>query len=89
MHMQVTYSVDAQADLSRLPKNIRRRIIDKVGWYVEQDNPLEFAEPLKNAFRSLYRFRIGNYRAIFSLQGRHVVIVVVAVKHRSEAYRSM
>lgn len=85
--MHIEYSTDAQDDLARLPKHIRRRIIDKVTWFGAQEDPLDFAEPLRHPFHSLYRFRIGNYRAMFSLQGTKAVIIVVAIEHRKDVYR--
>lgn len=85
--MEIAYSVNAQAHLKKLPKNIGERIHKKVRWFGAQKDPLDFAEPLQHPFHSLYRFRIGDYRVIFSVQGKHLVILVLAVQHRKEAYR--
>jgi mRNA interferase RelE/StbE len=34
-----------------------------------------------------YRLRVGDYRAIYVLRGRELLVLVVKVAHRREAYR--
>lgn len=34
----------------------------------------------------LYRLRVGDYRVIYSIEGRRLVIVVVKVGHRRDVY---
>lgn len=81
------FSPDAQKDLLKLQKFIALRVEKKIRWYADQKNPLEFAEPLKG-WGKMYRFRIGAYRAIFTIEeGKVVILLVHAVKHRKEAYR--
>lgn len=48
-------------------------------------NPLKHAESLKQSELGSYRFRIGDYRVVFDLEGDE--IVVLRVGHRREIYR--
>ncbi|CAI4029947.1 hypothetical protein DNFV4_00367 [Nitrospira tepida] len=50
-----------------------------------EENPLAHAESLKDSDLGSYRFRIGDYRIIFDLQGKK--IVVLRVGHRGEIYK--
>lgn len=86
--MIVTYTPKAEAHLKDLSKNVSVRILEKIRWFCEQKDPLEFAEPLSGTEEKLYRFRIGNYRAIFMIkEGVPTIVMVLAVQHRSKAYR--
>ena len=85
--MEVVYTSAAEEDLALLQPSIAERIVRKMQWYLAQDDPLHFALPLQGR-AGFYRFRIGGYRVIFTLQKHIVVILVIhAIKHRSEAYR--
>ena len=41
---------------------------------------------LKGDYAGYYRYRIGDYRIIYSMDGELVQVLVVAIAHRSEAY---
>lgn len=85
--MRVEYTSDAGKDVAALDKKTARRIVNKIDWFASQSNPLEFAEPLHDP-RKLYRFRIGAYRAIFTIKkDRVTILLVLAVKDRKEIYR--
>ena len=85
--MRVEYTPDATNDIEALDTKTAKRIVEKIDWFASRSDPLEFAEPLQDR-RKLYRFRIGSYRAIFTLlRGKVVVLLVLAVKNRKDAYR--
>jgi mRNA interferase RelE/StbE len=46
---------------------------------------LTYAEPLKQSDLGSYRFRIGDYRVVFDLDGEK--IVVLRVGHRRDIYK--
>ena len=50
-----------------------------------EHDPLKYAEPLKQSELRSYRFRIGDYRVVFDLEGDQIVILRVG--HRREIYR--
>ena len=35
----------------------------------------------------LYRIRVGDYRLVYQIQGDQLVILIVRIRHRREAYR--
>ena len=41
---------------------------------------------LKGNYAGYYRYRIGNYRVIYSIDNEQVQVFVVAIAHRSEVY---
>ena len=85
---EVIYAKTAIRDLSSLPKQAARRIVDKIRFYRRQPDPLSFAKKLTNLGLGQYRFRIGDYRAIFDVDknGEIKVLMILRIKHRKDVY---
>jgi len=83
----MTYHVTPSAvkDLRGLEIGIQKRIFEKLNFYMNMDNPLTFAKPLRDRKFGEYRFRVGEYRIIFDVRGGE--IIVLAIGHRREIYR--
>jgi mRNA interferase RelE/StbE len=69
----------------KLPKKIQLRITNKLDYFCLQENPLEYAEVLTNSTLGQYRFRIGDYRVIFDMKNK--TLIIHDVGHRREIYR--
>ena len=83
---QVRYTEAARCALVSLPVPIAERILNKMAWYVRQEEPLHFAKHLKGKpSGATHRFRIGVYRVLVIPDGHS--LVVLGISHRSEAYR--
>ena len=41
---------------------------------------------LKGEFQGYYRYRIGNYRLFYLIDNDKVIVAIVDLKHRQEAY---
>ncbi|MBI5753749.1 type II toxin-antitoxin system RelE/ParE family toxin [Candidatus Peregrinibacteria bacterium] len=89
MH-QVIYAESAKVDLKKMDLQIAQRIIGKILFFSQQKNPLAFAKALKNLGIGRYRFRIGDYRAIFKLDsnGHLQILMILRIKHRKDVYLS-
>lgn len=89
MEYQVIYAPKALEDLFELENNIAKRIKEKITFFRRQENPLHYAKKLKNTIFGTYRFRIGDYRAIFDVdhQGMISVLHILLIKHRKEIYQ--
>lgn len=85
---RVDYSQDAIRDLKKLDLHIAQRIIKKILFFSQQKNPMTFARPLKNLGTGRYRFRIGDYRAIFQIDsnGELQILMILRIKHRKDIY---
>ncbi len=83
------YSNKALDDLEDLNQKDSRRIIKKLDNIFKSSNPITQAKPLKGKFIGLYRFRIGDYRAIFSKdnKGNITIITVITIAHRKNIYK--
>ena len=83
--MDYEFSSRARKDIKKLSPEIAKRIIKKLDYFVSAPNPLEFAESLINIEIGQYRFRVGDYRITFDVEGEKIVILKVG--HRREIYR--
>lgn len=88
---ELLYTKKALEDLKGLEKNVARRIVMKLGFFIEQKDPLSFAKRLKDPRYGEYRFRIGDYRVIFDVdsKGTLKILLILTVKHRKEVYRDL
>ena len=83
MKYSLVYTQRAERDIKKLESNTKERIGKTLLRYSEE--PLRFAEKLSDPMLGGYRFRIGDYRVIFDIEGNE--IVVLRVGHRREIYR--
>ena len=83
MTYRLIYTQRAIRDIQGLEPNIRQRI-GKTLLRFEED-PLNHAQKLSYSRLGAYRFRIGDYRVIFDLEGED--IIVLRVGHRRDIYR--
>ena len=83
MRYRLLYTHRAVKDIAGLSADVKKRIGKTLLRY--QDNPLHFAESLTDQSLGSYRFRIGDYRVIFDMDGSN--IVVLRVGHRKEIYK--
>lgn len=79
------YTSRAAKELLKLDKKVRERIIAKLDFICMSDNMLNFAERLTKYEIGEYRFRIGDYRAIFDIDKDGVRILKIG--HRREIYK--
>jgi mRNA interferase RelE/StbE len=81
----LVYTNRADKDIQKLPPEIKKRIGKALLRY-EQD-PHRYSETLNDTKLGTYRFRIGDYRVIFDLEGSE--IVVLRVGHRRDIYKKL
>jgi len=80
---RLTYTERAIKDIRKLELKIKERIGKTLLRYA--GDPLKHAEKLTESSLGEYRFRIGDYRAIFDLEDDEIVILRVG--HRRDIYK--
>lgn len=78
---------EAAREIDKLSPQVRDRILRKLKFYSSRENPLKYAEKIKDPGFGEYKFRIGDYRAIFDLEGSKITILKVG--HRKDIYRKL
>ena len=68
MKYGLVYTRRAERDIKKLEPKIRDRIGKTLLRYIE--DPLRYGERLSDPILGEYRFRIGNYRVVFDIEGQ-------------------
>jgi mRNA interferase RelE/StbE len=81
----VTYVKQAERSLRKLPKNIFRRIQEKlaiiaVNPYGRHNNVKKLKE------REEFRLRVGDWRVIYEIHDGEMIILVIKIAPRGSAY---
>jgi len=82
------YSPKAREDLRALDFHVREKITRKIYFYSQREDVSKFARTLTGELNGLFRFRIGDYRATFSIEKSddNKIIYIVRVGHRANVY---
>ena len=83
MSYNLIYTRRADKGIAKLDPAIKRQLGKAI--LKLQENPVEHSEKLTDPLIGTYRYRIGDYRIIFDIDGDNVVILRVG--HRKEIYR--
>ena len=78
------WTVRAVSDLEKLDNQIARRIVRKIGWIGKNFEKI-IPEPLHGNSKGLYKTRIGDWRAIYTIEIGTITIHYIA--HRKDVYR--
>jgi mRNA interferase RelE/StbE len=82
---QLLISPDAKEDLKRLDKPAAERILKKMIW-VARNAAILTHDALAGQWSGFFRWRIGDYRVIYSIDHDGKIIMVVVIGHRREVY---
>ena len=86
----MTYSVrikeSATKDLGGLPRVDRQRVSRAIDGLKE--NPFS-GVALQGALRGLRRARVDDYRIIYEVESSELLVYVIRISHRREAYRRL
>jgi mRNA interferase RelE/StbE len=82
---RIEWTEAALEDLERLDRPVARRILTKLTWFSENLQGLA-PEALGGIWRGAFRFRIGDWRVVYTLEGETIKIQFIG--HRSGIYRT-
>jgi mRNA interferase RelE/StbE len=83
--LKVEWEKEALDDLKKIDKPIVKRILNKISWFSQHfDNIIP--EPLSGDMTGLFKIRVGDWRVVYTIKDE--VIVIQAVGHRREIYKS-
>jgi len=88
MAWNLELSPRAQQQLDKLDKTAARRIAkflyERVG---RLNDPRQIGEPLQGTLVGLWRYRVGDYRIICTLEHDRLVVLVLRIGHRRQVYK--
>lgn len=82
---RIEWKPSATKELKRLPRDVIPRVVRAVGELAT--NPLPQGAVKLKGSQSTYRIRVGDYRVIYTVIAEVLMIEIVRVRHRRDAYR--
>ena len=88
MAWKVELSEETSRQLDKLDPQIARRILKFLhGRVARLDNPRSIGEALRGSkLGEFWKYRVGDYRLICSIEDKRILILVLRVGHRREVY---
>ena len=87
---EIVISEKADKELDKLPAKVADKILDKIEILATDPKPRKHKKltnfHVANVTGDLYRIRIGDYRAIYTIEDEILRVLVVKVAHRKEVY---
>jgi mRNA interferase RelE/StbE len=84
----IEFDERAKRDLARLDKQIQREIIRFLETRVASAaDPRAFGHALGHQLAGLWRYRVRDYRVICRIQDSELIVLVIAIGHRSKIYQ--
>jgi mRNA interferase RelE/StbE len=85
---RVEFDRAAVRDLRKLGSEAERLILRYLRERISgSDDPRRFGHALTGDRRGLWRYRVGDYRIVASIEDNHFVVLVVTIGHRRAVYR--
>jgi mRNA interferase RelE/StbE len=81
----VVFARSARKEVQNLDPQVARRILKHIEALVANPRPSGVAK-LEGA-SDLWRIRVGEWRVVYRVSDRDRLVDVIAVRHRSDAYR--
>lgn len=84
-HYAVTFAPSAVRALKKLPQDIRARLFEAIEALAHDPRPAG-VEKLSGDDNA-WRVRVGDYRVLYEIHDRRLLVLVLTAGHRHEIYR--
>jgi mRNA interferase RelE/StbE len=85
MKYRIEFSPTAERQFKKLLKEVQARLKHRIDILAE--NPFPRGVKKLSAEEDLYRLRIGDYRIVYQVQGKALLILILKLGHRKNVYR--
>jgi mRNA interferase RelE/StbE len=86
---KVDFAQSSARELKKLPSHVQERI----RYALESLRRDPFSELIRfrkiKGYENLYRIRLGDYRIVYEVIERKLLIIVIRTGHRSDVYRNL
>jgi len=88
MAWKIEFERAALKELEKLDEPAARRILKFLHQRVGKlDDPRKIGARLQGTLSEFWKYRVGDYRLIYSLEDDRLVVLVLRVGHRREVYK--
>ena len=82
---QVTFARSARRELEDLPQGLAARILTRIKALA--GNPRPHGCRKLQGPSQLWRIRVGEYRVVYKIDDKDLIVDITVIRHRREAYR--
>ena len=82
----IRYMLSAAQEMEELDSSIAKRIYNRIKWLAENFDALT-PETLEGDWKGKFKFRVGDYRIVYTVNQKENYLMIHMVRHRREAYR--
>lgn len=86
MPYQVLYHPEVKGDLARINENMKKRLKKAIEARL-MIAPEQCGEPLRKSLKGYWKMRVGDYRIVFKMSGRDIMIL--GIIHRKTVYEEI
>lgn len=87
----MTWTIDfdkkAKKEFLKLDKSVQKQIDKFLSKLKKNNDPRKFGRALTGNLSSFWRYQVGDYRLVCSLEDDILTVLVVRVRHRKEVYK--
>lgn len=87
MVWKIDFDKKAKKEFINLDKAVQKQIDKFLLKLINGTNPRRFGGALNGNLQSFWRYRVGDYRLIYSIEDEIVTVLVLRVEHRKEVYK--
>ena len=82
--VNIEWTQESIKDLEKLDNPIAQRILRRLAWFSNNFQRI-VPEPLTGEFKGTFKLRIGNWRVVYTVEAKTIVIQFIG--HRREIYK--
>ena len=87
MAYRIEVKPQAEKALARIPNPHRRRIAKAIDGLARHPRPSGCVKPA--GAEDAYRLRLGDYRIVYEIMDKVLIVTIVRVAHRKDVYRNL
>lgn len=88
MAWTIEYTATAEKQLRKLDKSVARKIVDYLDRRIAPlDDARSRGKGLTGSLGGFWRYRVGDFRVVCDVRDGSLMVLVVRVRHRRDAYR--
>ncbi|HLG19994.1 MAG TPA: type II toxin-antitoxin system RelE/ParE family toxin [Bdellovibrionota bacterium] len=84
---RIEFSRSAERQLKAVPRADQERIVRSI--LSLESNPFPSGVRKLSGYDDVFRIRVGTYRILYSVQGTHLLVIVLKIGHRKDVYRGL
>lgn len=84
---KIEYAKGVAKDLKSLPSKVKEDALQIVEKILASDP--HAGKLLTGSYKGLWKYRMGHYRIIYSIEMKRLVIFVLRVRHRKDVYHGI